>query len=168
MFCSIKNSISLILVKDKRQWRDPDDALLKLCAIVDSRRILSRSYQDFGWFELILIDVVDWLVDWCEIEWESIAIEQFLLPIEVTPANSVHMLWLLPQYFIMTVAEVMFSVTGLQFSFTQVEILFVYLFCLFVCSVLRLSLLYLHRSIGQSPALSIQWCFKATFRQSFV
>lgn len=45
--------------------------------------------------------------------------EDFLLPIEVTPANSVHMLWLLPQYFIMTVAEVMFSVTGLQFSFTQ-------------------------------------------------
>ncbi|XP_032791790.2 solute carrier family 15 member 2 isoform X1 [Daphnia magna] len=42
-----------------------------------------------------------------------------LLPIEVTPPSSVHMLWLVPQYFVMTVAEVMFSVTGLQFSFTQ-------------------------------------------------
>ncbi|CAG7786494.1 unnamed protein product [Allacma fusca] len=33
--------------------------------------------------------------------------------------NSVHMLWLLPQYIIMTVAEVMFSVTGLEFSYSQ-------------------------------------------------
>ncbi|XP_071552704.1 solute carrier family 15 member 1 isoform X2 [Panulirus ornatus] len=38
---------------------------------------------------------------------------------EVTPANSVHMLWLIPQYFIITVSEVMFSITGLEFSFTQ-------------------------------------------------
>ncbi|XP_046443391.1 peptide transporter family 1-like isoform X5 [Daphnia pulex] len=42
-----------------------------------------------------------------------------LMPVQVTPASSVHMLWLVPQYFIMTIAEVMFSVTGLQFSFTQ-------------------------------------------------
>ena len=41
--------------------------------------------------------------------------------VEVTPPNSVHILWLVPQFFIMTVAEVMFSVTGLQFSFTQVR-----------------------------------------------
>jgi solute carrier family 15 oligopeptide transporter 1 len=42
------------------------------------------------------------------------------MPIEVTPYSSVHMMWLLPQYFIITAGEVMFSVTGLQFSFTQV------------------------------------------------
>ena len=29
------------------------------------------------------------------------------------------MLWLIPQYVVMTLGEVMFSVTGLQFSFTQ-------------------------------------------------
>jgi dipeptide/tripeptide permease len=29
------------------------------------------------------------------------------------------MLWLLPQYIIITMGEVMFSVTGLEFSFTQ-------------------------------------------------
>jgi solute carrier family 15 oligopeptide transporter 1 len=43
------------------------------------------------------------------------------MPIEVTPYNSIHMMWLLPQYFIITAGEVMFSVTGLQFSFTQVQ-----------------------------------------------
>lgn len=41
------------------------------------------------------------------------------MAIEVTPANSIHMLWLVPQFFIITVAEVMFSVTGNSFSFTQ-------------------------------------------------
>lgn len=38
---------------------------------------------------------------------------------QVTPENSIHMLWLVPQYFIMTIAEVLISVTGLQFCFTQ-------------------------------------------------
>ncbi|XP_070494678.1 peptide transporter family 1-like [Chironomus tepperi] len=37
----------------------------------------------------------------------------------VTEPNSVNMLWLIPQYVIMTLGEVMFSVTGLQFSYTQ-------------------------------------------------
>ncbi|XP_077302122.1 peptide transporter family 1 [Arctopsyche grandis] len=37
----------------------------------------------------------------------------------ITPPNSVHMLWLLPQYIIITMGEVMFSITGLEFSFTQ-------------------------------------------------
>lgn len=41
--------------------------------------------------------------------------------ITVTPPNSVHMLWLLPQYIIITAAEIMFSITGLEFSFTQVS-----------------------------------------------
>ncbi|XP_055915652.1 peptide transporter family 1-like isoform X2 [Eupeodes corollae] len=34
-------------------------------------------------------------------------------------SNSLHIMWQLPQYFVMTAAEVMFSVTGLEFSFTQ-------------------------------------------------
>lgn len=40
----------------------------------------------------------------------------------ITPANSVHILWLVPQYVIMTMGEVMFSVTGLEFSFTQAPV----------------------------------------------
>ncbi|XP_046387929.1 peptide transporter family 1-like isoform X2 [Ischnura elegans] len=39
--------------------------------------------------------------------------------IEITPPNSIHMLWQMPQYIVMTAGEVMFSITGLQFSFTQ-------------------------------------------------
>ncbi|XP_064091461.1 solute carrier family 15 member 2-like isoform X2 [Macrobrachium nipponense] len=38
---------------------------------------------------------------------------------QITEENSVHMLWLIPQYLIITISEVMFSITGLEFSFTQ-------------------------------------------------
>ncbi|XP_076286672.1 peptide transporter family 1 isoform X2 [Lasioglossum baleicum] len=37
----------------------------------------------------------------------------------VTDANSMHILWLVPQYVLLTLGEVMFSVTGLEFAFTQ-------------------------------------------------
>lgn len=39
--------------------------------------------------------------------------------VQITPPNNVHMMWLLPQYIVLTMGEVMFSVTGLEFSFTQ-------------------------------------------------
>lgn len=39
--------------------------------------------------------------------------------ITVTQPNSLHMAYMLPQYIIITMAEVMFSITGLQFAFTQ-------------------------------------------------
>lgn len=44
------------------------------------------------------------------------------MTVEVTPPNSVNILWLLPQYFVVTVGEVMFSVTGLTFSYSQVDL----------------------------------------------
>lgn len=37
----------------------------------------------------------------------------------ITAPNSVHMMWQLPQIIVITAAEIMFSVTGLEFSFTQ-------------------------------------------------
>ncbi|CAG0912208.1 unnamed protein product [Notodromas monacha] len=37
----------------------------------------------------------------------------------VTEPNNVHMLWLIPQYLIITTAEILFSPTGYEFSFTQ-------------------------------------------------
>lgn len=40
----------------------------------------------------------------------------------VTEPNSVHMLWLVPQYIIITAAEVMFSITGLEFSYSQAPV----------------------------------------------
>ena len=33
--------------------------------------------------------------------------------------NSVHMFWMVPQYVIITVGEVMLSITGLEFSYSQ-------------------------------------------------
>lgn len=37
----------------------------------------------------------------------------------VSAPNSLSMLWLIPQYVIMTLGEVMYSVTGLEFSYSQ-------------------------------------------------
>lgn len=42
--------------------------------------------------------------------------------IVVAEANSMHMLWLLPQYIIMTLGEVMYSVTGLAFSYAEAPV----------------------------------------------
>ena len=39
---------------------------------------------------------------------------------EDVKANNVHIAWQLPQYVLMTAGEVMFSITGLEFSYSQV------------------------------------------------
>ncbi|XP_032412892.1 solute carrier family 15 member 1b [Xiphophorus hellerii] len=39
--------------------------------------------------------------------------------VEDIKANSIHMAWQIPQYFLMTSGEVVFSVTGLEFSYSQ-------------------------------------------------
>ncbi|XP_046443386.1 solute carrier family 15 member 1-like [Daphnia pulex] len=45
-----------------------------------------------------------------------------VMTVQVTPPNTVGILWLLPQYFVVTFGEVMFSVTGLSFSYSQAPI----------------------------------------------
>ncbi|KAL3275455.1 hypothetical protein HHI36_020215 [Cryptolaemus montrouzieri] len=42
--------------------------------------------------------------------------------ITVTQPNSISMLWLLPQYIIITAAEILFSITGLEFSYSQAPV----------------------------------------------
>lgn len=39
--------------------------------------------------------------------------------IDTSPANSVSILWQLPQYLVITAGEVMFSITGLEFAYSQ-------------------------------------------------
>jgi solute carrier family 15 oligopeptide transporter 1 len=39
----------------------------------------------------------------------------------ITPPNSLHMLWQLPQYVVITAGEIMFSITTLSFAFTEVS-----------------------------------------------
>merc|ERR1712107_270087 len=47
----------------------------------------------------------------------------------LTVPNSIHILWLIPQYFVITVGEIMFSITGLEFSmFAILMILDMFLF----------------------------------------
>lgn len=40
-------------------------------------------------------------------------------PFILTEPNSIHILWLIPQYFVITCSEIMISVTGLEFSYSQ-------------------------------------------------
>lgn len=42
--------------------------------------------------------------------------------VEDIEPNSVHMALQIPQYFFITAGEVMFSVTGLEFSYSQVHL----------------------------------------------
>ena len=46
--------------------------------------------------------------------------EPKLLDFLLTKENSVHMLWLIPQFFVITVGEILFSITALEFSYSQV------------------------------------------------
>lgn len=40
----------------------------------------------------------------------------------ISDPNSMHIFWLIPQYVVMTLGEVMYSVTGLQFSYAQAPV----------------------------------------------
>jgi hypothetical protein len=46
--------------------------------------------------------------------------EQANLDVAITPPNSLHMLWQLPQYVLITAGEIMFSIPTLAFAFTEV------------------------------------------------
>ena len=39
----------------------------------------------------------------------------------LTEPNSIHIFWLIPQYFVLTVSDILFIVTGLEFSYSQVN-----------------------------------------------
>ena len=54
----------------------------------------------------------------------------------LTQENTIHMLWLLPQYFVVTVGEIMLSITGLEFSYSQVNIYYFVTIALEKCSSL--------------------------------
>jgi len=40
----------------------------------------------------------------------------------LTPSNTVHIFWQIPQYILLTMGEIMFSITGLAFAFTQASV----------------------------------------------
>ena len=52
----------------------------------------------------------------------SCRIFQLFLPIQVTPSSTVSILWLIPQFFVLTVAELFFSVTGMHFTYMEVSL----------------------------------------------
>ena len=51
----------------------------------------------------------------------SEALQYAIILHTITKESSLHMLWLLPQYIVITAAEIMFSITGLEFSYSQVR-----------------------------------------------
>lgn len=48
--------------------------------------------------------------------------------VTIEKGNYIHLAWQFPQIFVMTAAEIMFSITALEFAFTQVKYNF-YNFC---------------------------------------
>ena len=42
---------------------------------------------------------------------------------QLTPESTLHILWLVPQYFVLTIGEILFAITGLEFSYSQVRFL---------------------------------------------
>ena len=51
---------------------------------------------------------------------------------QVTPENSISMFWQLPQYFIMTMGEILFSVSTMEFCYTQVKQYIVYFYSIII------------------------------------
>ena len=43
-------------------------------------------------------------------------------PFILTAENTVHMLWLIPQYFLISCGEIMVSITGLELSYSQAPV----------------------------------------------
>ncbi|XP_055598577.1 peptide transporter family 1-like [Uranotaenia lowii] len=70
-----------------------------------TRRVASVKLELGGVYTLILHEVLE----------NEFSLQRHIL----TPPNSLHMLWLVPQYVVITAGEVMFSITGLQFSYSQ-------------------------------------------------
>lgn len=50
---------------------------------------------------------------------DSVSSSKSVITTTVVRPNSINMLWQLPQFFVITVGEVLFSVTGLEFSYSQ-------------------------------------------------
>merc|ERR1712241_1452740 len=50
---------------------------------------------------------------------QDLGYEQTLSRFRLTSENSVHMLWQVPGYIVMTTGEIMLSITGLEFSYSQ-------------------------------------------------
>ena len=52
---------------------------------------------------------------------QDLGYEQTISDFRLTADNSINMFWLFPQYLVITMGEIMFSVTGLEFSYSQVK-----------------------------------------------
>jgi solute carrier family 15 oligopeptide transporter 1 len=74
--------------------------------MVDSEEIGSVYIDQGGVYSVLVSE---------DISSSGMVVHQYTL----TVPNSVHILWLLPQYIVITVGEVLFSITGLEFSYSQ-------------------------------------------------
>ena len=72
------------------------------------------------------------LIQYDEFDTENTNPVKHVLVHKITDENELHIFLLLPQFVIMTAGEIMFSITSLQFSFTQVsaaKVLYLFIIC---------------------------------------
>lgn len=86
---------------------------IKLQEVPPDHYVIKYNGQEIKEVELKLGGVYTFVVT--ENNLGQVSVDQHV----IAAPNSLHMLWLLPQYIVITAGEVMFSVTGLEFSFTQ-------------------------------------------------
>lgn len=89
------------ITQGNAQWVIRDEAGLKKCVY--------EQKLDFGSSYTLLIPPSFVFGEKCE----------GIVPVMDIAPNSIHMAWLIPQYFLITAGEVVFSVTGLEFSYSQ-------------------------------------------------
>lgn len=81
---------------------------------------------------------------------DSVSSSKSVVTTTVVRPNSINMLWQLPQFFVITVGEVLFSVTGLEFSYSQAAPTMKS-----VLQVIFISLIYKHFKVRIFKSLSI-------------
>lgn len=98
------------------------------------------SYTWVLWTLLAIADVIGELSISSAFNWRFLLFQLTIKKFADVRANSISMLWQIPQYVTITAGEVLFSITGLEFAYSQVNVHLVYNFQLVLSQFCTVSL----------------------------
>ena len=79
--------------------------------LMQGARLIQVSLQYF-----FFVDILS------KINWKSLLLQLIIKKFADVSAKSISMLWQIPQYVTITAGEVLFSITGLEFAYSQVSV----------------------------------------------